>query len=148
MVGEVGHGYLRALYSTYLSYLPKELFSYSLPVHRDKRGIFCEILKTPASGQVSFFTTLPGITRGGHYHHSKSEKFLVVKGRARFRFRDIATGCLHELETTDRQPEVVQSMPGWFHEVTNIGDVEMVVLLWANEIFDPSNPDTFSMPIQ
>ncbi|MDA1075341.1 MAG: NAD-dependent epimerase/dehydratase family protein [Proteobacteria bacterium] len=148
MVGDVGLGYHRALYSTYLSYLPTSRFSYRVPVHRDVRGVFCEMLKTPTSGQISFFTALPGITRGKHYHHSKNEKFLVVKGRARFRFRQLLTGERHELETSDEQPEIVETIPGWTHDITNVGDAEMVVVLWANELFDRANPDTFSIPVE
>jgi UDP-2-acetamido-2,6-beta-L-arabino-hexul-4-ose reductase len=148
MVGEVGRGYHRALYSTYLSYLPTNRFSYRVKPHRDARGVFCEMLKTSASGQVSFFTALPGVTRGGHYHHSKNEKFLVVKGRAKFRFRQLLTGERHELEASAEQPEIVETIPGWTHDITNIGDSEMVVVLWANELFDRANPDTFSMPVQ
>jgi UDP-2-acetamido-2,6-beta-L-arabino-hexul-4-ose reductase len=148
MVGEVGRGYHRALYSTYLSYLPVNRFSYRIRAHRDARGVFCEMLKTPASGQVSFFTALPGVTRGGHYHHSKNEKFLVLKGRARFRFCQLLTVERYELETSDEQPEIVETIPGWAHDITNVGESEMLVLLWANELFDRSNPDTFSMPVQ
>jgi len=148
MVGKVGCGYHRALYSTYLSYLPTNRFSYRIKSHRDARGLFCEILKTPDSGQVSFFTALPGSTRGGHYHHSKNEKFLVVKGSAKFRFRHLLTGVRFELETSDVQPEIVETIPGWTHDITNSGDSEMVVVLWANELFDPANPDTFRMPVQ
>jgi UDP-2-acetamido-2,6-beta-L-arabino-hexul-4-ose reductase len=147
MVGEVGCGYYRALYSTYLSYLPTDRFAYRVPVHRDARGVFCEMLKTPDSGQISFFTALPGITRGGHYHHTKNEKFLVVKGRAKFRFRQLLTGERHEIETSDEQPEIVETIPGWTHDITNIGDAEMVVVLWANEIFDRARPDTYNCPL-
>lgn len=146
-VGKVGIGYHRALYSTYLSYLPVSRFSYRIPVHRDARGVFCEMLKTPASGQVSFFTALPGVTRGGHYHHSKNEKFLVVKGRARFRFRQLLSGERYELDTSDVQPEIVETIPGWTHDITNIGTDEMVVMLWANEIYDCAKPDTYTCPV-
>jgi UDP-2-acetamido-2,6-beta-L-arabino-hexul-4-ose reductase len=147
LVSKVGSGYHRALYSTYLSYLPTNRFSYRVQPHRDERGLFCEILKTPSCGQVSYFTVLPGSRRGGHYHHSKNEKFLVVKGRAKFRFRNLLTGERFELETSDVQPEIVETIPGWTHDITNSGDSEMVVVLWANELFDPANPDTFHMPI-
>ena len=88
----VGTGLLRALYATYVSYLPPESFAYAVPRHGDARGVFVEMLKTPDCGQFSFFTAHPGVTRGGHYHHSKTEKFLVIKGTARFGFRHIETG--------------------------------------------------------
>ena len=144
---KVGQGLLRALHSTYLSYLPKNEFSYTLPKHEDNRGAFVEMLKTPECGQFSYFTAFPGITRGGHYHHTKTEKFLVIKGTARFRFRQIDSGETHELVTSGSCAEVVETVPGWSHDITNIGEGEMVVMLWANEVFDHQNPDTFSSPL-
>ena len=143
----VGTGVTRALYATYLSYLPPEDFSYVLPKHGDARGEFVEMLKTLDSGQVSFFTAHPGITRGGHYHHSKSEKFLVIKGHAKFRFRHILTQELHEISTSSDTPQVVETIPGWAHDVTNVGEDEMIVMLWANEIFDRDRPDTYLSPV-
>jgi len=138
----VGTGLTRALYATYVSYLPLDKFTYCLPAHRDARGVFVEMLKTPDAGQFSFFTAHPGITRGGHYHHTKTEKFLVIKGHARFGFRHMITNQVHNLETHGDQPQIVETVPGWSHDITNIGSDEMVVMLWANEIFDRANPDT------
>jgi UDP-2-acetamido-2,6-beta-L-arabino-hexul-4-ose reductase len=143
----VGTDFIRALYSTYVSYLPTESFSYSVPVHGDARGVFVEMLKTPDCGQFSFFTAHPGITRGGHYHHSKTEKFLVIKGKARFGFRHILTDEFFSLETTGAEPRIVETVPGWSHDITNIGDDEMVVMLWANEIFDRDRPDTIARSV-
>jgi UDP-2-acetamido-2,6-beta-L-arabino-hexul-4-ose reductase len=143
----VGHGLMRALYATYVSCLPPERFSYPIPKYGDARGVFAEMLKTKDSGQFSFFTAHPGITRGIHYHHSKTEKFLVIKGRARFRFRDIITDQRVEVFTSGDVPEVVETVPGWSHDITNVGDDEMVVMLWANEIFDRDRPDTYSHPV-
>ncbi|WP_446655515.1 UDP-2-acetamido-2,6-beta-L-arabino-hexul-4-ose reductase [Blastomonas sp.] len=143
----VGTGLVRALYSTYVSYLPTESFSYAVPVHGDARGVFVEMLKTPDCGQFSFFTAHPGITRGGHYHHSKTEKFLVIKGRARFGFRHILTDEFFALETSGESPQIVETVPGWSHDITNIGDDEMVVMLWANEIFDRDRPDTIARSV-
>ncbi len=140
----VGSGFLRALYSTYVSYLPTELFSYLVPQHGDPRGVFVEMLKTQDSGQFSYFTAHPGITRGGHYHHTKTEKFLVIKGEARFKFRHMETGETYELLTRGDKAEIVETVPGWTHDITNIGSVEMIVMLWANEIFDRERPDTFA----
>jgi UDP-2-acetamido-2,6-beta-L-arabino-hexul-4-ose reductase len=147
MTDRVGTGLLRALYSTYLSYLPVELFTYPVPKHGDPRGVFVEMLKTPDAGQFSYFTAHPGITRGGHYHHTKTEKFLVIRGVARFKFRHMQTGETHELTTTGDNPEIVETVPGWTHDITNIGSDEMVVMLWANEVFDRSRPDTFACPL-
>lgn len=146
-IERVGVGLVRALYATYVSYLPAEAFSYSVPVHADARGVFVEMLKTPDAGQFSFLTAMPGVTRGGHYHHTKTEKFLVIRGQARFRFRHMQTGELHELETRGQKPEIVETVPGWTHDITNIGSEEMVVMLWANEIFDRAKPDTYACPV-
>lgn len=140
----VGTGLVRALYATYLSYLPTEEFSYSVLAHADPRGVFVEMLKTRDSGQFSFFTARPGITRGGHYHHTKTEKFLVVKGQARFGFRHVVTGEAYELFTSGDEPKIVETVPGWSHDITNVGEDDMVVLLWASEIFDRSRPDTYT----
>lgn len=143
----VGLGLTRALYSTYVSYLPCNEFSYPVPMHGDPRGVFVEILKTRDSGQFSYFTAHPGVTRGGHYHHSKTEKFLVIKGHACFRFRHLSTGEEYALNTSGNCAEIVETVPGWTHDITNIGDDEMVVMLWANEIFDRDRPDTYACPL-
>ena len=143
----VGAGLVRSLYSTYVSYLPPERFTYPVQQHGDARGIFVEMLKTPDAGQFSFFTAHPGITRGGHYHHSKTEKFLVIKGKACFRFRHMLTGEFYELYTSGEQSEIVESVPGWTHDVTNVGDDELICMLWANEIFDRDKPDTITCPL-
>ncbi len=142
VIERVGTNLTRALYSTYISYSKPEAFSYSLKKHEDPRGAFVEMLKTKDSGQFSFFSAHPGITRGGHYHHSKNEKFLVIKGKAKFGFRHIVTDEYCELLTSGDEPQVVETVPGWSHDITNIGNEEMYVMLWANEIFDPENPDT------
>lgn len=147
MTDRVGTGLVRALYSTYVSYLPPESFAYPVQQHGDARGVFVEMLKTPDAGQFSFFTAHPGITRGGHYHHSKTEKFLVIKGQARFKFRHMQTGETHELVTSGDKSEIVETVPGWTHDITNIGTEEMVVMLWANEVFDRARPDTFACPL-
>jgi len=143
----VGSGLVRALYATYVSYLPPEAFAYDVQQHADRRGVFVEMLKTPDCGQFSFFTAHPGVTRGGHYHHSKTEKFLVIKGQALFRFRHMQTGQTHELQTSGDRPQVVETVPGWTHDITNTGAEEMVVMLWANEIFDCARPDTYDCPL-
>jgi UDP-2-acetamido-2,6-beta-L-arabino-hexul-4-ose reductase len=143
----VGTGLTRALYATYVSYLPVEKFVYNVPAHADARGVFVEMLKTPDAGQFSFFTAHPGITRGCHYHHTKTEKFLVIKGHARFGFRHMLTNELHYLETKGEQPQIVETVPGWTHDITNIGTDELVVMLWANEIFDRVNPDTIASKV-
>ncbi|WP_045860372.1 UDP-2-acetamido-2,6-beta-L-arabino-hexul-4-ose reductase [Teredinibacter purpureus] len=143
----VGKGLTRALYSTYLSYFTPKQFSYSIPSYGDERGVFCEMLKTKDAGQFSFFTAHSGVTRGGHYHHSKNEKFLVIRGRALFKFEHVVTGERYELTVTSDSPQIVETVPGWSHDITNIGDDELFVMLWANEIFDRDVPDTFVRPL-
>lgn len=147
MTDRVGTGCVRALYATYVSYLPVEAFDYEVPRHADPRGVFVEMLKTQDSGQFSYFTAHPGVTRGGHYHHSKTEKFLVIQGDAKFRFRHMQSGQVHELTTSGAAPRIVETVPGWTHDITNIGQGEMVVMLWANEVFDRARPDTYACPV-
>ena len=146
-INKVGAGFERALYSTYLSYLKPEHFAYDIPSYTDERGSFSEMLKTTDSGQFSFFTAHPGITRGGHYHHTKNEKFLVLKGKARFQFKHILTGEKYELITSEHVRTVVETVPGWTHDITNIGSEELIVMLWANEIFNKDKPDTVTMAL-
>ncbi len=147
VIGSVGVGLDRALYATYLSYQPEIDFSYELMSHSDPRGSFVEVLKTQDSGQFSYFTAHPKVTRGGHYHHSKNEKFLVLKGEALFRFRSLLDQREYEIKTSGTKPVVVETIPGWTHDITNIGDDEMIVMLWANEIFDREKPDTYACPL-
>lgn len=144
----VGTGLARALHATYLSFLEPSAFTYTVPVHSDPRGSFVEMLKTRDSGQLSYFTAYPGITRGEHYHHSKTEKFLVIKGTASFGFRQIVTGETFELVIRGGEATIVETIPGWAHNVTNIGDDELIVMLWANEIFDRARPDTIAAKVK
>lgn len=140
---DVGSGLLRALHATYMSFLQPSEFSYSLIPHTDSRGSFVEFLKTTNVGQISFFTSKPGIKRGSHYHHTKSEKFVVTHGNALFRFRSLSDGTRHEVEVSAATPTVVESIPGWVHEIVNVGHDDLSVLVWANEVFDRARPDTF-----
>jgi len=142
-VDRVGLGLLRVLYATYISYYEPSMFSYSLEEHSDKRGTFSEIVKTKNSGQFSYFTVGVGKTRGGHFHHTKTEKFLVVNGSARYRFNNIATKESYVIFTDGDSPTIVESIPGWVHDITNIGDDKLIVFLWSNEVFDANNPDTY-----
>lgn len=147
LIANVGTGITRALYATYMSSLPADQFSYEIESHTDPRGSFSEMLKTRDAGQFSYFTAHPGVMRGGHYHHTKTEKFLIVHGTARFRFRNILTDEMHEVTTSGSCPVIVETIPGWSHDVTNVGDDVLVSLLWANEIFDREKPDTISMKV-
>lgn len=141
-VSKVGHGLTRALYSTYLSYLPKDDFWYSVNSYKDQRGVFVEMLKDSDFGQLSYFMAPPGITRGSHYHHSKTEKFLVVNGTGLFKFKNILTNEYYEIEVSSTDFKVVDSIPGWAHCIENIGAENLIVMLWANEIFNSQRPDT------
>lgn len=147
LVNSVGVGLIRAMYATYLSYLPKDSFVYHLKRNSDPRGVFVEMLKTERSGQFSYFTILPGVTRGGHYHHTKTEKFFVVRGKAVFRFCHVITGETFELSVIEEEPQVVETVPGWAHDVTNVGKTELFCMIWANEIYDPLRPDTNIFPL-
>jgi UDP-2-acetamido-2,6-beta-L-arabino-hexul-4-ose reductase len=147
LIANVGVDLTRALYATYVSALPVEEFSYPIASHSDPRGAFSEMLKTREAGQFSYFTAHPGVTRGGHYHHTKTEKFLVVHGKARFRFRHILTDEKHEIFTSGEEPVVVETIPGWSHDICNVGDDVLVSLLWANELFDRDKPDTIAKEV-
>jgi UDP-2-acetamido-2,6-beta-L-arabino-hexul-4-ose reductase len=147
LIDAVGAGLKRALYATYVAALPPAAFSYPIASHRDPRGAFSEMLKTRTAGQFSYFTALPGVTRGGHYHHTKTEKFLIVHGKARFGFRHMLTGETYEIFTDGDAPTIVETVPGWTHDVTNIGNEVMISLLWANEIFDRARPDTIAAKV-
>ena len=147
VVPPVGSGLTRALHSTYLSFLKPEAFAYTVPRHSDPRGEFVEMLKTGNSGQLSYFTAHPGITRGEHYHHSKTEKFLVIRGTARYGFRHVITNEVHEIISRGGEGHIVETVPGWAHDVTNIGTDELIVMLWANEIFNRAKPDTIARKV-
>ena len=147
VVPRVGRGFERALYATYLSFLPTDRFSYALKGYEDERGTFYEFVKTLDSGQFSISTTAPGITRGNHYHNTKNEKFLVIKGEASIKHRQIHGEEIIEYKVSDKKMEVVEMIPGYTHDITNIGDSEMVLLLWANETFDREHPDTYFLKV-
>ena len=135
------------LYSTWLSYLPADRFSYPLNMHCDNRGSFTEFLHTPARGQVSINISKPGIVKGNHWHHSKNEKFLVVKGTGVIRFRALDSTEVIEYHVSGDKLEVVDIPTGYTHNIENVGQDDMVTVMWANEVFDPDHPDTFFLPV-
>ena len=135
------------LYSTWLSYLPADRFSYPLNMHCDNRGSFTEFLHTPAHGQVSINISKPGIVKGNHWHHSKNEKFLVVKGTGVIRFRALDSTEVIEYHVSGDKLEVVDIPTGYTHNIENVGDGDLVTVMWANEAFDPDRPDTFALPV-
>ena len=135
------------LYATYLSYLPKEEFSYPLHMNVDARGSFTEIIRTAERGQFSVNISKPGITKGNHWHHSKNEKFLVVSGRGVIRFRQIHSDEVVEYFVSGEKLEVVDIPTGYTHNIENLGDTDMVTFMWASECFDPNKPDTYFMEV-
>ena len=137
----------KKLYSTYLSYLPSDQFSYPLEMHTDNRGRFTEFLRSPERGQVSINISHPGIVKGNHWHHTKNEKFLVVKGEGVIRFRNIFSREVIEYHVSGDKLEVVDIPCGYTHNIENVGTEDMVTVMWANEAFDPDHPDTFFEPV-
>lgn len=137
----------RALYATYLSYLPKDNFSYPLNTHSDFRGSFTEIIRTPDRGQFSVNISKPHITKGNHWHHTKNEKFCVVSGTGVIRFRKIDSDEIIEYFVTGEKMEVVDIPTGYTHNIENLGDTDMVTFMWASEAFDPEHPDTYFLQV-
>lgn len=137
-----GNGIEKKLYSTYLSYLPEDQFSYPLVMHEDARGSFTEILKSADRGQVSINIAKPGVVKGNHWHHTKNEKFVVVSGRGVIRFRRHGSEEIIEYHVSGEKLEVVDIPTGYTHSIVNEGDTDMVTLMWCNECFDPGRPDT------
>jgi UDP-2-acetamido-2,6-beta-L-arabino-hexul-4-ose reductase len=137
----------KKLYSTYLSYLPEDKFSYELKMNEDHRGSFTEFIKTPDRGQVSVNISKPGITKGNHWHHTKNEKFLVVSGKGVIRFRKIDSDEIIEYFVTGGKMKVLDIPTGYTHNIENLGDTDMVTIMWANEYFDPEKPDTYFLEV-
>ncbi|WP_213522277.1 capsular polysaccharide biosynthesis protein CapF [Nonlabens sp.] len=136
--------FTKKLYSTYLSYLPEDQFSYPLKMNVDERGSFTEFIKSPDRGQVSINISKPGITKGNHWHHTKNEKFLVVSGSGVIRFRKVdEPSDVVEYVVSGEKLEVVDIPVGYTHNIENLGDTDMVTVMWVNEIFDPEQPDTY-----
>lgn len=136
--------FAKKLYSTYLSYLPKEKAAFTLKMNTDARGSFTELLKTEKCGQFSVNISKPGITKGQHWHNSKWELFVVVSGRGLIQERNLNTGEVIEFEVSGEKIEAVQMLTGWTHNIINLSETEnLVTLMWANETFDPNHPDTF-----
>ena len=137
----------RALYATYLSYVPPSARQYNLEIKSDARGSLAELFKQNHFGQIFVSRTKPGITRGNHYHHTKTEKFFVVEGDGLIRMRAIEGGLIKEYSVSGGSYEVIDIPPGFTHSITNMGAGEMVTLFWSSEIFDPNRPDTYYLPV-
>ena len=146
-VADLSDAFTKKLYSTYLSYLPVDGFSYPLKMNVDERGSFTEFLKSPDRGQVSINISKPGITKGQHWHHTKNEKFLVVSGNGVIRFRKIDEDKVYQYFVTGDKLEVVDIPVGYTHNIENLGTTDMVTVMWVNEVFDPEHPDTYFLPV-
>ncbi|HBK30231.1 MAG TPA: capsular biosynthesis protein [Porphyromonadaceae bacterium] len=147
LVPDFSDAFTKKLYSTYLSYLPEDDFSYLLTMHTDERGSFTEFLKSNDRGQVSVNISKTGITKGNHWHHTKNEKFLVVSGKGVIRFRKPDEEKVIEYFVSGDKLEVVDIPVGYTHNIENLGETDMVTVMWVNEIFDPEKPDTFFLEV-
>jgi UDP-2-acetamido-2,6-beta-L-arabino-hexul-4-ose reductase len=137
----------RQLYAAYLSYLPDQARRQQLEIKSDQRGCLAEFIKSKHFGQIFVSRTRPGVTRGNHYHHTKTEKFLVVEGEGVIRMRQIESSEVHEYEVCGEAFNVIDIPPGYTHSIENIGTGNMVTLFWASEIFDPDSPDTYFLSV-
>ncbi|MEH7252463.1 capsular polysaccharide biosynthesis protein CapF [Neobacillus niacini] len=138
---------IKKLYSTYLSFLPEDKFSYDLKMNIDNRGSFTEFIRTPDRGQVSVNVSKPGITKGNHWHHTKNEKFLVVSGEGLIRFRMIDSDEIIEYRVSGDKLQVVDIPTGYTHSIVNVGENDLVTVMWVNECFDPEKPDTHFLEV-
>ncbi len=143
MLPDYSNPFVRALYATYLSYREPQDYEYGLDIKSDPRGSLAEFVKSPAFGQIFVSHTKPGITRGNHYHHTKTEKFMVVQGEAVIRMRQIEGQQVVEFPVKGLDYRVVDIPPGYTHSIENVGGTEMVTLFWSSEVFNPDKPDTY-----
>ena len=146
-VPNMANGFEKKLYSTYLSYLPTDQFSYPLKMNVDDRGSFTEIIRTMDRGQFSVNITKPGVTKGNHWHHTKNEKFLVVSGKGLIRLRNIGTEKIIDYNVSGDKMEVVDIPTGYTHNIINVGDTDLVTFMWANESFNLKKPDTYFLEV-
>ncbi len=143
LLADIADSLTRKLYSTYLSYLPEDAFGCTLCEHRDQRGVFAECLKSAACGQVSVNITKPGMTKGRHWHHTKTEKIVVVSGSGLLRFQKLGDERVLSYPVSAENLEIVDVPPGYIHDITNTGKSDMVMLIWASEVYNPQAPDTY-----
>ncbi len=143
------NSFAKKLYSTYLSYLPKEKVAFPLKMNVDDRGSFTELVKTLDKGQVSINISKPGITKGQHWHNTKWEFFIVVAGRGLIQQRKIGTNEVLNFEVSGDKIEAVHMLPGYTHNIINLSEIEnLVTVMYCNECFDPNRPDTFFEPVE
>jgi UDP-2-acetamido-2,6-beta-L-arabino-hexul-4-ose reductase len=145
IVPDLSDDFTKFLHATYLSYLDKNDFSYEMDSKEDSRGNFTELIKSNFFGQISISKSCKGIIRGNHYHNIKNEKFCVIQGEAVIKLRNILDDKIIPYHVSDKKVEIVDIPPGYTHSIENLtdGDGEMILLIWANEVFDPENPDTY-----
>ena len=148
LLPDLSNRFIQALYATYLSYLEPGDFAYSLAIKQDNRGALAEFIKAPTSGQIFISRTRPGITRGDHYHDTKTEKFLVLEGEAVISLRAIGSSQVVEFTVQGNEFRVVDIPPGYAHTITNVGNGELVTLFWASQVFDPAHPDTYPLQVE
>ena len=150
IVPEIPAGsFAKKLYSTFLSYLPKEKVAFSLKTNSDERGTFTELVKTLGNGQFSVNISKPGVTKGQHWHNTKWEFFIVVSGRALIQERRIGTDEVISFEVSGEEIKAVHMLPGYTHNIINLSETEpLITLMWANELFDPNRPDTYFEPVE
>lgn len=146
-IPDMSDEFTKKLYSTYLSYLPEEKFSYDLKMNVDNRGSFTEFIKMQDRGQISVNISKPGVTKGNHWHHTKNEKFLVVSGKGLICFRRIGSDKIIEYFVSGDKMEVVDIPPGYVHCIKNVGHVDLITIIWANEIYNPNKDDTIKSQI-
>lgn len=147
LIPDLSDGFNKALYSTYLTYLEDNDFSYYLDKKEDNRGWLAELVKSPQFGQMFVSKTHPGITRGNHWHHTKTEKFIVIQGQAAIRFRKIDGDKVIEYTVDGEKPQVLDIPPGYTHSIENIGEDEVITLFWSNEMFNSEKPDTYFLEV-
>lgn len=144
---DVSDAFISKLYSTYLNFLPRDGFSYDLWMHADHRGSFTELLRTKNAGQVSVNISKPNIIKGQHYHHTKNEKFIVVSGRGVIRFRDVYSKEIIKYHVSGDKLQVIDIPTGYTHNIENLGDEDMVTIMWCSECFDPNDDDTHFLEV-
>ena len=147
LIPDLSDGFNKALYSTYLTYLEEDDFSYYLDKKEDNRGWLAELVKSPQFGQMFVSKTHPGITRGNHWHHTKTEKFIVIQGKAAIRFRKLDEDKVIEYIVDGEKPQVLDIPPGYTHSIENIGEYEVITLFWSNEMFNPEKTDTYFLEV-
>lgn len=147
LIPDLSDKFTKYLYTTYLSYLPQKQFGYDLPVYKDERGSLFELIKSQNAGQIFVSTSKSGVKRGNHYHNTKVEKFCVIKGKAVITFRHIHSDEILEYVVSDQNIQIIDIPPGYTHALENLLDDELIVLFWANEVFDQTRPDTYYLKV-